>query len=125
MNPPHLQKWVAAAAARTLADLSTTEYQPPETPLSQTAHGEIAGWQVTVTVCRFDGPMRFIPKRLRPIEETILEACPPEAVTIKRLAAIAGYCYNQHFREAVNSLIDRGLLIRSSRGVSRPESLSG
>jgi hypothetical protein len=38
-------------------------------------------------------------------------------VTIKRLAAMCGYAYGSHFRDAVRSLCDDKLLVRVSGGV--------
>lgn len=55
----------------------------------------------------------------REIERTILEACPTEPVTLKRLASLSGYSYNQYFREAVEGLVQRRLLSRCARGVAR------
>jgi len=54
---------------------------------------------------------------LSEIEQIILEAATSKPVTIKKLAALAGYAYTKHFRDAVNSLIDAGQLVRTRCGV--------
>ena len=132
-TPPDAGKWAGLLAARGLATLKETDQSPPESPISRTVHeAEIGGWQITVILCRYDGPMQFFPTRphaepitppasisLREIESTILEACPAEPVTLKRLASLSGYSYNQYFREAVESLVQKRLLSRCARGVSR------
>jgi hypothetical protein len=58
-------------------------------------------------------------EQLPAVDEAILEAASAKRVTIKKLAALAGYAYTQWFRERVNSLIEAGKLSRTSQGVCR------
>lgn len=58
----------------------------------------------------------------RPVDLAILRAAPgptERPVTVKRLAALAGYSDTGHFREAVRLLIDAGRLERVRGGVRR------
>ena len=121
-------------SARCLASLAESPLDPPEKLVSSTSHGEVGGWQVTVTVCRYDGPARLVltpvgekelpeaARQLRDIELNILEAAPKPTeppITMKKLAQVAGYGWNHHYRDAVNSLVERGLLARVRGGIRR------
>lgn len=132
MSPPSAEKLVGALAARALLHLEESDLEPLEKPLARTATAEVGGWQVTVTVCRYDGPARLVlspvgerelpeaAKALRDIELNILEAAPKAdkaPITMRLLAQVAGYGWNSHYRNAVNSLVERGLLVRIRGGV--------
>jgi hypothetical protein len=121
-------------SARCLATLAESPLDPPDGLISSTSHGEVGGWQVTVTICRYDGPVRLVltpagerelpetARKLRDIELNILEAAPAATeppITMKKLAQAAGYGWNHHYRDAVNSLVDRGLLLRLRGGVRK------
>jgi hypothetical protein len=121
-------------SARCLATLAESPLDPPDGLISSTSHGEVGGWQVTVTICRYDGPVRLVltpagerelpetAKQLRDIELDILEAAPKPTeppITMKRLAQVAGYGWNCHYRNAVNALVERGMLARVRGGVRR------
>jgi hypothetical protein len=70
------------------------------------------------------------PSRLRAIEKAILEAATPCPVNVVRLARLTrrvlrggrvkAYSCSSHFRAAVAALLERGLLVRVSRGIRLP-----
>ncbi len=67
------------------------------------------------------------PADLTGLQRDALEAAPPpdqRPVTMKRLAALAGYSYSQHFRESVHALVDAGLMVRLRTGFRRAEGVS-
>lgn len=130
---PH-HRLARTLSARCLATLAESPLDPPDGLVSATSCAEIGGWQVTVTICRYDGPARLVltpagekelpeaAKKLRDIELNILEATPKpnEApITMKSLAQVAGYGWNSHYRDAVNSLVERGLLVRVRGGIRK------
>ncbi len=60
------------------------------------------------------------PIEIRDVEECVLEAAPApgkRAISVKKLAALAGYGYSSYFREKVRKMIDAGLLVRVTGGV--------
>jgi hypothetical protein len=62
------------------------------------------------------------PAPLRDVEQAAYEAAPtPDArpVSVRQLARLAGYRDTGHFREAVNQLLERDLLVRVRGGIRR------
>lgn len=62
------------------------------------------------------------PTPLRDVEAFTLEAAPAHdarPVSVRQLARLAGYKDTGHFREAVNQLLERGLLVRIRGGVRK------
>ena len=141
-----LAKLASAYSHKIAAKLISLGAEPPAEQITSTARSEEHGLMVVVTICRYDGPMTVSPSVLekiaafsasqgpetgatkcptrvpprRDVETCILEAAPGQTdrpVSIKQLATRAGYRYTLWFREAVNSLVIAGELVRTSQGV--------
>lgn len=107
---------------------------PPQSEVTGVAIVEHAGIRVFISVTSYDGPARLhlapgctlplLPKEpTREIERTVLEAAPgPDqpAVTVAKLAKLAGYAHSSYFRDAVRKMINAGWLVRISTGIRKP-----
>lgn len=112
----------------------------PDEKLVAKVIDEDAGLQLVIFLAPWDGPPRLIlnpgvtledllnpikpplPFPLRDVEDAAMKAAPgptERPVSIRALARRAGYSDTGHWREAVNQLVDRGLLVRVRGGVRR------
>ncbi len=69
-------------------------------------------------------PVQVESPSLRGIESCILQAAPgpqDDAVSVKRLAKLAGYSCSSYFREVVRVMTDAGLLRRITGGLRKAE----
>jgi hypothetical protein len=58
--------------------------------------------------------------RRPPLQCDILGALPPDPVSTRRLATLAGQRCNSYFRESLAVLVDNGLVRRTRNSYSRP-----
>lgn len=98
---------------------------------------EAAWLRVVVSLTKYEGPARLYPTpeaaavlgvpavpplKMTGLMEDVMEAAPSRLhhpVSVKKLAALSGYSYNSHFRNAVNRLVDAGLLTKLTGGVRK------
>lgn len=137
-SPRQLIHRLASHVGLTILDLGLTGEDFAQTVTSTAAFPE-AKLRIVLTVHQDDGParlhlnqagqrvfpqeVRYEPAEpLREVESCAIEAAPrhDEApVSVKRLAQLAGYSYTAYFREAVNQLLDRGVLVKVRGKVKR------
>jgi hypothetical protein len=142
-EPPRdrARRHLVSLAHRALAELVDALVTADARPVSATAACRRSGVRVVVRLMRYDGPAyepaaacaqaispiaHVIPPAvgvpLRDVEATTFEAAPAHdarPVSVRQLARLAGYRDSGHFREAVNQLLERGLLVRIRGGVRR------